>query len=339
MDAVADSVNVAGIPMQLRDIRQADEQALIALHNLVFETGVNSTWFGWKYIAGQGRGVGLWLNNEMLAFCGGIPRKFCLQNTGHSYLQIGDVMVRPDWRGVLTRHGPFFHVSRSFYSSQIGVDKSFEVGFGFPSARHLRLADHLQLLEQVGEMHELGWHRSASGSVPAPSTRPWGWRCTPFHLDGTDASADVNRCWRQMKADMPDMLVGERDASYLRWRYQQRPEVQHVYFSIKRPWQYQPAGIAVMRYLEDGESVRWLDWIGKPAELPTAAALCWQALQSAGKKTMLLWASSMVADQLRQVANTHQFVTPIGAPRESLLTYTTAGHVPWWFMGGDTDFL
>ena len=338
MDTAGQLINVAGVVMLLRDITQADEAALVKLHHQVFDSGVTEDWFHWKYRSGKGQGVGLWLNDEMIAFCGGVPRNFCHLGKTHQQIQIGDVMVRPDWRGVLTKHGPFFHVSKAFYLSRIGSNKAFEAGFGFPSSRHLRLAIKLNLLEQVGEMYELAWHTSTPTNKTSFTPQAWSWRCES--LDLLDPSADlcINTCWQRMRASMPQHLIGERHADYIRWRYQQRPGTEHIYLAIKRFWQRQPVGIAIFSCQVDGKSTRWLDWIGRPQDLPMAATLCWQTLERAGQSSMVIWASNQVAEYLTPIANTKHFVTPIGAPCVSAFC-EPRDQLPWWFMGGDTDFL
>jgi hypothetical protein len=88
---------------------------------------------------GGGEGVGAWHDGRLVAHCGGLPRNILHQGILQHDLQIGDVMVAPEWRGILTRHGPFFHVSKKFYDSRLGRKNRFHMGFGFPNARHLRL--------------------------------------------------------------------------------------------------------------------------------------------------------------------------------------------------------
>ncbi len=67
-------------------------------------------------------------------------------------VQIGDVMVHPKQRGILTRKGPFFQAAANFLEHFVGQGKDFPIAFGFPSERAYRLAEHLGLYEKVGEL-------------------------------------------------------------------------------------------------------------------------------------------------------------------------------------------
>ena len=140
------SVQVGDTTLTLRDMAPDDVTAVLALHEHVFGPGADARWFAWKYgqglSQGRGRAIGAWHDGQLVAYCGGLPRTLRLHNTNLRGLQIGDVMVHPAWRGILSRRGPFFQVSKRFYDSQIGATDSrpFELGFGFPNERHLRLA-------------------------------------------------------------------------------------------------------------------------------------------------------------------------------------------------------
>ena len=114
MTAPQQGIVVAGRAMELRQVKPEDGPALVGLHQQVFGAGADLAWFDWKYGASQGAGLGmgLWHDGQMIAFCGGVPRRFQLPDQAQrdaAYVQIGDVMVRPDWRAVLTRRSVFFY--------------------------------------------------------------------------------------------------------------------------------------------------------------------------------------------------------------------------------------
>lgn len=337
---------VAGRAMVLRQLQEADGAALVGLHQQVFGVGADHAWFHWKYGASQGAGlgIGLWHDGHMIAFCGGVPRRFALP--GHAqpdaaYVQIGDVMVRPDWRAVLTRRSVFFVVSKAFYDGHIGAQETFAAGFGFPSARHLRLADTLGLLRSAGHMVELLWDAAAPGG---PSTRPaadglWRWRLQRIHPAQADFDNTVRACWAAMRKSLPHALLGERSPAYMRWRFGERPHTACDFWALKRPWPGRTVGVAVVSQPSAGQACRWLDWVGPASAMPLAAPLVWRQVQRTGVRQMSSWASAEVARWLAPQAHIQQPAAPIGVPVRAVLPASHNADLPWWFMAGDTDFL
>jgi hypothetical protein len=341
MNAQPQDIVVAGQAMRLRPLCPADAPALIGLHNQVFGSGVDRQWFNWKYGAGSGAGlgIGLWHDGQMIAFCGGVPRQFCLGDlpqTRAAFLQIGDVMVRPDWRGVLTRRGVFYTVSQAFYDTYIGANAAFAAGFGFPSARHLQLADKLGLLRGVGEMVELSW--SSAAATPS-DTSLWRWRLQPITPEQDGFDKTLATCWARMRQSLPRALLGERTPAYVRWRFGSRPHAQCEFWALKRPWPSRPLGLLVVSQPVAGQPCRWLDWIGPAQGLALAGRMAWRRVQGAGVQQMSTWASAEVAALLGPQAHSQQAAAPIGAPTRSLLPSPGSLAMPWWFMAGDTDFL
>jgi len=346
-----ETILLAGKHMALRLLTSDDAQALETLHNLVFDSGVGHDWFDWKYIEGEGRGVALWHEHHMIAFCGVLPRDFCLpgQPLGRAlFLQIGDVMVRPEWRAVLARQGAFFKVSKACYQNLIGLGAPFSAGFGFPSARHLALATKTGLGRKVGQMIELTW----VSKIPDPTASPrkynsmmfvvtfsWLWTLQKIDIDDPNFDLTVANCWEKMKQSLPNALIGNRSPAYIKWRFNLRPNSRNIYLKLRRSWSSKPVGIAVLTWTEKGDVCRWLDWIGPKDALQLAGQMIWIYVQRAGVSKMTTWASTDVANLLAPIANHQTEIAPIGSPWESLLPATTGESLPWWFMAGDTDFL
>jgi len=341
MNSQQQDLVVAGRPMALRPLSAGEAPALIALHNQVFGSSVDGAWFDWKYGAGTGGGLGmgLWHDGQMIAFCGGVPRQFCLGSQlqmGTAYLQIGDVMVRPDWRAVLTRRGVFYTVSQAFYDAQIGANAAYTAGFGFPSARHLKLAEKLGLLRGTGEMVELIW---SSAAFTPSDTSLWRWRLQPITPGQDGFESTLSTCWARMRQSLPNALLGERTPAYVRWRFGSRPNTHCEFWALKRPWPSRPVGLLVVSQPVAGQPCRWLDWIGPAQGLALAGRMAWRRVQRAGVQQMSTWASSEVATLLGPQAHSQHTVAPIGVPTRSLLPSAGSFAIPWWFMAGDTDFL
>jgi lipopolysaccharide transport system ATP-binding protein len=340
-------VHVGGRVLLLRELARADAGALLALHRRVFGSDVDEAWFEWKYVAGRGFGAGLWEGETLVAFCGGVPRTLH-DGDGHGEggerrdgavagLQIGDVMVDPAWRGVLTRRGPFFHVSRALYAHALGPGRRFAWGFGFPSERHLRLAQRLQLLHDGGPMHELQW--ALPEAAGAAGGRP---EVVELQPDDASWSATVDAAWGQMRASMPGRVFGDRSAQHVRWRYLERPGAACRLLLVGGRGAAGPAGIAVVS--APGGRVQWLDWIGPPSALADALAACLADAAGRGARELWAWASTAVAaavdDALPAPARPRRSeVARIGVPVASELGAERLAALPWWWLGGDTDFL
>lgn len=325
-------LEIAGESFELRDLDETDRDALIGLHKEVFGEGASTDWYEWKYAQGNGLGSGLWHQGRLVAHCGGLPRALWQEGTRRTGIQIGDVMVATAWRGVLTRRGPFFQVSQKFYKGHVGDGRDHAVAFGFPSERHLRLAVKSKLLWDGGPVHALSW---TTADAPALG---WAWRWEPLDPEGARFDAAIRDGWESMREAGNGFVVGERSPDYVRWRFFRRPGRVHRAFVLRRPWSRKARGVAILDL--SGPTAQWLDWIGRPADMPLACAACRSQALAAGAAHLGAWATPAVAQSLAASGIAHSTVTAwLGIPRRSALAETDVGRLAWWLMGGDTDFL
>lgn len=333
----AETVTIGSAELAVRPLDAGDREPVLALHRRVFGSAVDAAWYDWKYGAGQGRGraVGVWHGSALVAHCAGIPRALWHAGRPARGLQIGDVMVDPAWRGILTRRGPFFQACRRLYDDQLGTARAQQIGFGFPNQRHLRLAVMLGLSWDGGTVDALRW--DTAGALPLPG---WQWRWAAIDAADERLDADADGAWQAMRrAAGTALTLGQRDAGYLRWRYLQRPD-QGGYrlFRLRRPWSRQAQGIAVLR--PAGTDWQWLDWIGPPQLLPLAAQACRHQAAGGGGASLSAWLSPVVADRLAgSGVRQRETVAWVGIPCASALSAQEAAGLRLWFMGGDTDFL
>lgn len=326
---------IGGCPMVVRDLTPEDMPDVLALHQRVFGGPVNTDWYQWKYALGGGEAVGVWCGDELIAHCAGFPRLFLRQGRSEQHLQIGDVMVAPEWRGILTRKGPFFHASNALYASRLGPEKPYTVGFGFPNARHMRLAEKAGLSWVSGALHELEWT-----TLPPSQNLGWLWRTE--RVTPSDACFDqsVASAWQHMQENLAGLTLGDRSARHLRWRYAMRPGAVHHFFQIRRPWGRLPVGIAVLGPVTPEQPVHWLDWIGPTDMLGLASRLCRIEAARLGASSVLTWASACVEACLPPRAWVRRTeVACIGVPVASAISSEEVQHLNAWFMSGDTDFL
>lgn len=348
-DGGRQTVRIGDAELTLRDITVTDMAAVLALHTLVFGAEVDEEWFRWKYgqlpEQGLGEAVGAWHNGILVAFCGGLPRVLLTAGQAVHSLQIGDVMVHPAWRGILTRRGPFSYVSTTFYETRLGptASHSFVLGYGFPSTRHLRLAVVLKLLRDGGQIEALHWTTGDEFAERLPTG--WRWRVIDPH--GARFARVVNQCWQSMREATGQLTLGQRDAAYLRWRYAARPPAprrgvpdaaRYRFFELRRRWSMAPSGVAVLDL--HAAPVHWLDWVGPITLMPLAALACRLEAHHAKAAELVTWASGEVAQQLAATGIARREPSAcLGIPVSSGLPADEVQALRWWMMSGDTDFL
>lgn len=344
-DSGVTTVQVGERDLTLRAVHAAHGPDILALHRRVFGSNVDENWLEWKYgRPGQGGrcpGVGVWDGAELVAYCGGVPRRLWMHGLPLDGLQIGDVMVAPEWRGILTRRGPFFYACRHFYDSYIGEKKEFQLGFGFPNFRAMRLPVKLGLAWDGGAIHSLIWNLTTALRGRSPVSLHWIWK--EIHPGASEFETAVDAAWARMRSGSNGMTLGQRDASYLRWRYVDRPvepEVnrQYRFFLLHHRWSRRIGGVAVLDF--GGHRAQWLDWVGEPMLMPVAAQACkWEVMQL-GILEMSAWASTLVLETLQESGITARTIAArLGVPCNSMVEEHDLVNMRWWLMGGDTDFL
>lgn len=331
--------------LTIRNLGPHDAPSVLRLHRSVFGPETDQHWYEWKYgqHIGQGKGeaVGVWRGDELVAHCGGLPRTLWRQGQQVRGMQIGDVMVAPSWRGILTRRGPFAYVSQSFYNSRLGFSQAHQIGYGFPSERHLRLAVTLKLLWDGGSIHTLSWRATGDGPVHRPLG--WGWKWEELSPARPDFDRSVNSAWIAMRLECNELTLGQRNADYVRWRFVERPQSvaqprQHRFFQLRRGWSTQAAGIAVMDLR--APQAMWLDWIGPRRQMREASVLCRMEAAKVGASHLCAWASPAVVEALTATGiESSSIAARLGVPTTSTLSEGEITAMKWWLMAGDTDFL
>ena len=323
-------------------MRAQDMAEVLTLFGQVFDQVFSETqgpdWFAWKYGRGGGAAVGVRDElHRLVAHYAGFPRSLLWMGEAVRAIQIGDVMVTPELRGILTRRGPFFQACHRFFGSHVGAGRSQALAFGFPNQRHLRLGAALGLYWDGGPIHALRWAAQSQG-LP----RWWHWS----ELDVSDSrtrtvgeiDAEVDSAWAAMAAVMGNAVIGTRPSRYVRWRFIDRPDHRYRLFRLRRRWSRRSGGIAVLR-IEAG-SAQWLDWIGPPQAMPLAARALAAEAGRAGVPALTAWASPAVAEALAGSGATNSGTAAwLAVAKCSDRTPEAIATARWWLMGGDTDFL
>lgn len=328
-------IEISAQTFMRRYLNANDMTALLDLHQLVFGQPLDAPWYEWKYSKRPQAGVGLWSpQGDLIAHCGGVPRTVYVYGKSQAALQICDVMVHPNWRGILTRHGPFYSVSHALYQSQIGLQGPYTMGFGFPSARHLRLAQKLGLLNDAGHMWELAWEKPQA-------TLDWYWQGQELQEGHPLWRQIIDRSWRHMQQESRFLILGARDTLYVRERYLQHPRYQYHFRALKRPWAKYPDGVAVWRYTDaQCKEILWVDWIGPPSLMTKAQRMMSSHAATLQVNRLSAWASATISQVLSQDCQHLASIASCGiVSTTSAINHHALVSAPWWWMAGDTDFL
>ncbi len=301
------------------------------LFRLSFNQTVSADFWQWKYASDQARRLCVWEKNELIAHYGGIPRDILYFSKNKTAVQIGDVMVHPSGRGILTRTGPFFRLAASFLEQYIGFGKSFLLGFGFPNERAMKVAEHLGLYTEVGHMLEISW--------PVVRSRPGIFSYLRF-IDKNNVQNyidTINVLWQAMADDLHNAIVGVRDSAYLLNRYLNHPQQSYQVIVIKNRMTAKPYGIVIL-HIND----RRCDIVDIISPLKNIPVLIFHAQRLAANRQ---------CEQLFcQISNNFAacFTTSHSSSKAMDIRIPcntwTSGPKPeiiknhWWLMGGDMDF-
>jgi hypothetical protein len=308
-----------------------DQRDVRTLFAAVFGHEISERFWHWKY--GDGRGQAIIARDSgrrLVAHYGGITRTVCYCGRNEAAVQICDVMVAPTERSVLTRKGPFFLVTAEFLDRYIGFGKKHLVGFGFPSHRHLRLAEKLGLYAKVDTVVELHW--------PAGGKLSWRIAVLPVCRKRRAVGKVLNALWDEMRESLADVILPVRDAAWWRFRYLDHPEITYQVFLVKHRLTRRPLGCLAVKPMADG---RWelMDWLAPLERAPLMVAAARALAAQAGASTVFGWFGERVARVVTDAATTTVDIG-VGVPTNIRTPGPAVAEISgrWWLTGGDTDF-
>lgn len=312
-------------------VAQPSNQAAIRdLFQRVFGHPMSPELWQWKY--GDGRGIATlaWRDEKLIAHYGGLLRPLHYFGVPQGGVQIGDVMVDADERGVLTRKGAFYLAAATFPERWVGYGAPVLVGYGFPTAQAMRVAERQGLYAEVGHMLELHW--------PAQAGRPrLRTKLRPLQSNAPSAAAVLNRLWELMAADLREYVLGVRNWDYVRHRYLHHPHKHYELLLVKQRFGGLPLGLAVVE--KRAATCHLLDYIGPLRHLPLTLRQVRRQAASWGYQDVSAWVSDANADFFRD-ADCTEIALDVRIPT----SIQTPGPTPetlrgrWWLTGGDTDF-
>ncbi len=315
---------------KLSSVTPQDKEPIRALFSDVFapEQMSEALW-EWKYK--RGLGIAAWHNGNMVAHYGAIIREIHYFGAPKLAIQIADVMVSAKERSRLTRRGAFFLTAATFPECYVGYGAKTWIGYGFPTQRAMKIAEHLGLYAPVGKMIELRW--------PSSTAKPHLWtrirHLQPQHLEKNKLI--INTLWNKMASCLQEALVCVRDWDYVQHRYLSHPHKQYELLLITRRLTGQALGVAVIFRQEKTCHIR--DFIGDLAHIPEVIKQVRRMAEIGGMQQVIVWITENFASAFPKPVEQHDLDIQIphsiwcqGVPAEDI-----EGH--WWLMSGDTDFL
>lgn len=305
-----------------------DRAGWMQLFKAAFGYEMSDAVWRWKYAHAEPIGSVVHEGDRVVAFYGGMPRAILYFGQAQRAVQIGDVMVHPSARGALTRNGPFMLSAATYLEQQVGYDRPYLLGFGFPNTRALRLAQRLGLYAQVDSLVELRWPVAGAKRHLLSRTRP---------LMAVD-QPQVESLWQEMAAAFTGSILGRRDWDFFAHRYLAHPDHPYQVLLVRSRLGQRPLGVVVLRD-RDADGVELLDILAPPQRFPMLIDIARRYAAHRGRASVFAW---VTASHARLLASAHveQRDLDIGIPCNTWSPGPDAGVLSgrWWLMSGDMDF-
>ncbi|WP_353572720.1 GNAT family N-acetyltransferase [Candidatus Albibeggiatoa sp. nov. BB20] len=311
-------------------VTEQQKTATQALFKQVFGSNMSNDMWRWKYGQQRGVAIGVWQQDQMVAHYGGMQRRLSYFGEQRLGIQIGDVMVLATERGRLTKHGPFFLSASTFSERHVGYGTTHFLPYGFPNARHIKVAEKLSIYAKVDDVVDIGWDTAAIA-------RESKWQYVKQLKKRKELNLVVNKLWDKMSNDLQQHIALVRDWEYVDYRYLQRPDKKYQFLVIYDVF-LRPVGLVIIAIEPD--FCRFMDYIGCLAHLPRVMHQICAYLQQQGIEHINGWFSAAIAEHFAQaggeVSETEIILPTIiwgqGIEVENIKQR-------WWLTTGDTDFL
>lgn len=308
----------------------ADAQQVCDLHDDVFASQVKLDWWQWKYASQELIGTVFEDEGRVVGFYGALERVGLWQGKAVAVSQQADVMVAAKHRFGTLRKGVFATISRLLLEEHLGLNKRYQLCFGFPTMRALHLGIRLGLYRRADEVF------IAIKPLVQPNRLPLG------VFSRRQAAAAIT-CFAWLDAltvhspPTEELFSLQKGAEYWQWRFARHVEKSYQVIKVWR-WGRLCAAVVVLPNAEALEIIDFAltDW----QDLSLLQQVVERAALDLGLKQILIWGT-------RQVVEAFAFPEPeswinagyLALPGEKLdadLGVEVQGSC--WFVGGDTDF-
>ncbi|XOB94683.1 GNAT family N-acetyltransferase [Pseudomonadota bacterium 24LQ007] len=312
---------------QVREASNQDMPAILELFKRCFGYEISSNLWLWKYPALQAQhSTVVEQEGQIIAFYGAMPRRGLVMGRPVSLVQVGDVMVAPEVRGILTRRGPFYLSAYSLLSKHIGPEKTYPFTFGFPNKRHVMLGIRRKLYCEVDKIISAQWK---------PKRQHWrtlGWR--EASLADTKL---IDRIWEKMAEHCKGLAIGVRDSEWIVRRYFDHPEGNYKLYIFYGRLSGRVKGISVFKHCDDN-SIELMDLISTPDDAGDIVRALQHIADANNFSHISAWVTPSVLAWFQEnppECEQTDIVVPGSAVNDKEYALKLKGK--WWLMGGDTD--
>ncbi|MDD5326180.1 MAG: GNAT family N-acetyltransferase, partial [Polaromonas sp.] len=305
-------------------VRPENFAEIATLFQEVFGHPLSRELWEWKYAYGHGNAVAASRQGELVAHYGGMYRDVLRCGEPDWVFQICDVMVHPRERGVLTRQGPFL------LTAATSAEIYGPLGFGFPNARAMRVAEKMGLYSEAGQMAEVRWE-------PASPRARLRSRVRSLASGSAPDRTMVDSLWAAMAHDLRGGVVGVRDWAWLEHRYFGHPHNHYEVLAVSARLSGKPLGLIVLRRLEG--SCELLDVIAPLANLAVLIDQARRMTARWGLPYLYCWITKNHLPLLLDCAGREEALN-VSIPTSCWTADPRADSFKgkWWLMSGDTDF-
>lgn len=314
---------------RVRAALKEDFEQIRALFKDAFGQELHQSIWDWKYRYAKSPGYVVFEEDELVAFCGGAPRKGLVKGTPTTFCQIGDVMVASRQRGILTKTGPFYRSVYPFMGEQIGEGREETFAFGFPNKRHLRVGERQKLYASFDTILEATW--------PAQHHE---YQLTAWHGD-PELGNQIDQLWETMMPHLSHHLVGLHDQAWLRFRYLEKPHDQYQIMLIHHAGEQNANAIGVIVFKDHPEAnhIELLDFICEPVHSEDIIKAAQQCAKECQRQRVFAWLTPNVYNWLEHTgAQIQQSDVVIPGNGLDNPDHTAVAINNWWLLGGDSDF-
>lgn len=327
-----------------RYVTPDDAEPLRQLFAEVFGQEPDQHWWHNKYIDQPQAGtLGVSESGDVIAFYGAMHRLGCWKGVSVHSAQQADVMVAPEHRFATRGQGVFSHVSRLFLQEQLGAGRPYQMAYGFPTARALRLGVILGLYRQADPL--VYWLYT---NVKNPLGLGWQVRTTPCQQVRDWQFVDT---LQPFTADPERYFWLEKSGDYWQQRFVRSRPLGKQYQMLRLYRWGRLSGVAILALLPgESDSLEILD-LALTGNHPDSAQKLVAAIANYGLRQRVTrtsaWGTQQAIDELRRHADSLQHTGDsdvhhagyMALPSDHLdapLTKAIAGQC--WMLGGDTDF-
>lgn len=316
---------------RLKLFNQQDFDAVQVLFQSAFHERLSLDFWRWKYASEHAHQLCIWQGNTLVAHYGGIPRDILYFGQCKTAVQIGDVMVHPSQRGVLTKTGPFFRMAATFLERYIGFGQPFLLGFGFPNARAMKVAEHLGLYEEVGQMVEISWQLSDRSEKALSCLRCLNQKNIKAY------SSVIDEIWQLMAVDLQTALVGVRDAPYLLKRYLNHPQQRYHIFLVQNRLTQKAYGVVVLSINQQRGEI--IDIISSLKHIPLLVFHAQRFARLSGCEQLFCQVTDNFSAHFK-TKDSNEKILDIRIPSNCWTSGPSSKMIKgqWWLMAGDMDF-